>query len=75
MKHITNVRIENEDIVLFKLNSGETITKNDLYVDMVINTSKYTIKTSKGNKEIFFNSDGTKIIEPPLPELKMINTL
>ena len=75
MKHIINVRVENHDVVLFKLNSGETITKANLYMDMMMNSTKYTIKTKNGIKEISFNKDGTKIEEPPLEDIELINTL
>ena len=75
MKQIINIRIEDNDIVLFKLNSGETITKADLRIDMLLNSVEYYIKTLNGNKKISFSNDGSKIIEPPLEEVYFINTL
>lgn len=71
---ITNIRIENGVIVLFKMNTGETIIYNDLKLKMLLG-EKYLIKTSNGTKELKWNNDGTDIVLPPLKELEYINTL
>ena len=71
---ITNIRIENGVIVLFKMNTGETIIYNDLKLKMLLG-EKYLIKTSNGTEELKWNNDGTDIVLPPLKELEYINTL
>ena len=74
MVTITNIRIENGEIAIFKMNTGETLTYKDLKVKMIFG-EKYSIRTSNGTKELKWNSDGTEIVMPPLKELQYINTL
>ena len=74
MNLIINIRIEDNKIVIVKLNTGEIITLEDMYVKMMFG-NKYKIKTIKGQQEIKFNKEGTKIIFPSLKDLEIINTL
>lgn len=75
MKNITNVRIENGQVALFKINTGEVYTKAEIYSKMMLNGERFTIATENGIKDLRFNSDGTKVVSPPLAELQFINTL
>lgn len=75
MKKIVNIRIEENDIVLFKTITGELLTKSDLYRDMILFNEQYQILADGVFKDIKFDAQGTKIKEPPLIQLQEIDVL
>lgn len=80
-KQIINIRIENNEIVLFKTASGDMLTSHDIFNDMIFSKVGYTILTDKNNsncghfEKITFSDNGNTIRIPQLERLKGINIL